>query len=193
MTQLILFFEFFKVGLFCFGGAFGMIPVIKEVVLSHSWMTEPDFYGFLGVCESTPGPIAVNLATYIGLREGGFFGSVLAVSGVVLPSFIIILLIASLLKNLTDNKYFNSVMSGIRPVVAALILYTGISFLFKTVNFTLNQGPADIKCVVIVALIAAVYFFFRLVFRKKLSSVAVIVISAFIGLGVCVLSEALIN
>ena len=63
MIYLTLFLEFFKIGLFCFGGAFGMIPIIKDVVLKYEWMTETDFYSFLGVCESTPGPIAVNLAT----------------------------------------------------------------------------------------------------------------------------------
>ena len=71
MIYLTLFLEFFKIGLFCFGGAFGMIPIIEETVVKHSWLTSIDFYNLGGVCESTPGPIAVNMATYIGSVKGG--------------------------------------------------------------------------------------------------------------------------
>ena len=106
MIYLQLFLEFFKVGLFCFGGAFGMIPLIEETVVNHGWLTEAEFFNLIGVCESTPGPIAVNTATYVGSVMGGPLGSIAATLGVVLPSFLIILLIAAVLKNLTDNKYF---------------------------------------------------------------------------------------
>ena len=101
MIYLLLFWEFFQIGLFCFGGAFGMIPLIEETVVRNGWMTEEAFYSLVGVCESTPGPIAVNMATYIGSTQGGLLGSIVATLGVVLPSFLIILLIAAVLKNLT--------------------------------------------------------------------------------------------
>lgn len=183
MTGLTLFFEFFKVGLFCFGGAFGMIPVIKDVVLSHAWMTKAEFYGFLGVCESTPGPIAVNLATYIGFREGGLPGSVFAVAGVTIPSFVIILLIASVLKSFTENRYFQAVMSGIRPVVAALIIHAGFTFLVSTLGLS-PASEFSLKNAAVILIITAVYTVCRFVFKKKLSSVLIIILSAFLGIAV---------
>ena len=189
MIYLTLFFEFFKIGLFCFGGAFGMIPIIKDVVLKYEWMTETDFYSFLGVCESTPGPIAVNLATYIGSTQGGFFGSLFAVLGVILPSFIVILLIASVLKNFTENKYFKAVMSGIKPVVVALILFTGITFLLETVG--VSYGNVDISAVVLFGLTVGIHLFFTRVLKKKLSSVFLILISAALGIAVGMLEEIL--
>ena len=185
MTELTLFFEFFKIGLFCFGGAFGMIPVIKDTVLSHLWMTESQFYGFLGICESTPGPIAVNLATYIGYGQGGFLGSVLAVFGVTLPSCI---LIAKVLKSFTSNKYVTAAMSGIRPVVAALRVWAGLSFLLSTVSDVSVQG-ADIKKIVIFLTVAIIYFISVFIFKRKLSSVFLIILSAFAGLGICMLFD----
>ena len=189
MIYLTLFLEFFKIGLFCFGGAFGMIPIIKDVVLKYEWMTETDFYSFLGVCESTPGPIAVNLATYIGSTKAGLLGSLLAVLGVVLPSFIVILLIASVLKNFTENKYFKAVMSGIKPVVVALILFTGITFLLETVG--VSYGNVDISAVVLFGLTVGIHLFFTRVLKKKLSSVFLIIISAALGIAVGMLEEIL--
>ncbi len=189
MIYLTLFLEFFKIGLFCFGGAFGMIPIIKDVVLKYEWMTETDFYSFLGVCESTPGPIAVNLATYIGSTKAGLLGSLLAVLGVVLPSFIVILLIASVLKNFTENKYFKAVMSGIKPVVVALILFTGITFLLETVG--VSYGNVDISAVVLFGLTVGIHLFFTRILKKKLSSVFLILISAALGIAVGMLEEIL--
>ena len=99
MQYLYLFLEFFKIGLFTFGGGYAMIPLVKETVLTHNWLTEEQFYNFLGVCESTPGPIAINMATYVGNVQGGILGSLIASIAVILPSFIIILIIAAILKN----------------------------------------------------------------------------------------------
>lgn len=189
MIYVTLFLEFFKIGLFCFGGAFGMIPIIKDVVLKYEWMTEADFYSFIGVCESTPGPIAVNLATYIGSTRAGLLGGFLSVLGVVLPSFIVILLIASVLKNFTENKYFKAVMSGIKPVVVALILYTGITFLLETVG--VSYGKADISSIVLFCLTVGLHFIVTHVFKKKLSSVFLILISAVLGISVGIIENML--
>ena len=104
MIYLYLFLEFFKIGLFTFGGGYAMIPLVEETVLKYGWATENEFYNLIGVCESTPGPIAVNMATYIGSTVGGFFGSLLATLGVILPAFIIMLIISALLKNFSSNK-----------------------------------------------------------------------------------------
>ena len=106
MIYLQLFYEFFKIGLFTFGGGYAMIPLVKDTVITNSWLLENEFYDLLGICESTPGPIAINMATFVGSYQGGILGSAVATLGVVLPSFIIILLVAAILKNFIENKYF---------------------------------------------------------------------------------------
>ena len=103
MIYLTLFIEFFKVGLFSFGGGFGMIPLIQDAVIRHNWMSEDAFYNFIGVCESTPGPIAVNMATYVGYTVGGVPGAIVATIGEVTPSIIVILIVAAMLAKFRDS------------------------------------------------------------------------------------------
>ena len=192
MIYLQLFLEFFKIGLFCFGGAFGMIPLIEETVVTHGWLTEAEFFNLLGVCESTPGPIAVNTATYVGSVMGGPFGSIAATLGVVLPSFLIILLIASVMKNLTDNTYFKGFMKGVKPVVVALILSTGSMLLLKAMGFAgLHAFNVDMVCLVILVLLLGIYFGITCLWKKKLSAVKVILLSAGLGIVVSVVFEAM--
>jgi len=192
MIYFQLFLEFFKIGLFCFGGAFGMIPLIEETVITNGWLTEAEFFNLLGVCESTPGPIAVNTATYVGSVMGGPLGSICATLGVVLPSFLIILLIAAVLKNLTDNKYFKGFMRGVKPVVVALILSTGSMLLLKAIGFTGLQGFwVDMASVVILLLLLAIYFVITCLWKKKLSAVKVILLSAGLGIVVSMVFEAI--
>ncbi|MBQ8799488.1 MAG: chromate transporter [Lachnospiraceae bacterium] len=191
MIYLQLFLEFFKIGLFCFGGAFGMIPLIEETVITHGWLTEAEFFNLLGVCESTPGPIAVNTATYVGSVMGGPLGSIVATLGVVLPSFLIILLIASVMKNLTDNKYFKGFMRGVKPVVVALILSTGSMLLLKAMGFArLHDVRVDAVSVVILVLLLAIYFGITRFWKKKLSAVKVVLLSAALGILVSMVFEA---
>ena len=175
-----LFLEFFKVGLFCFGGAFGMIPLIGETVLSHGWLTENQFYEFIGVCESTPGPIAVNMATYVGACQAGFWGSLAASLGVVLPSFLIILLIASALQNFTSSPYFKGFLKGVKPVIAALILSTGVTLLFGTTG--LSKLQPDWISIGIFATLCGIWFLYPRLTKKKLSSISLILISAVLGI-----------
>ena len=190
MIYLTLFLEFFKVGLFCFGGAFGMIPLIEETVMRYGWLSESEFFDLIGVCESTPGPIAVNMATYIGSVQGGIFGSIAATLGVVMPSFLIILLVASVMKNLTENRVFRGFMQGVKPVIVALILSTGVILLVKAVGAAdLAVSSQDIVPMLIFALLAAVYFGYGRITGKKLSSVLLILISAGLGVAVSLLGE----
>ncbi|MEG1535501.1 MAG: chromate transporter, partial [Clostridia bacterium] len=121
MIMWELFITFFKIGLFTFGGGYAMIPLIKEEVIGHGWLTEKLILDFIGISESTPGPIAVNLATFVGSSQGGFLGAMCATIGVVLPSFIIILIIAAVFKNFSKNKYVAMIMKGIKPVILGLI------------------------------------------------------------------------
>ena len=183
MIWLTLFWEFFQIGLFTFGGGFGMIPLIKERVLEYGWMSEDAFYSLIGVCESTPGPIAVNMATYIGSTQGGILGSIAATLGVVLPSFLIILLIASLLKNMTQNRLFQSFMKGVKPVIIALILSTGIVMLAKAVGWGGGMqfafSPVSAR---VFAVLAVLYILVPRLCKRKLSSVAMICIAAALGI-----------
>jgi chromate transporter len=104
MIYLDLFLGFLKVGCFAFGGAYGAIPLIRDVVMSYGWLNEEMLTYMIAVSESTPGPIMVNLATYIGSSQAGILGAVVATLAVVLPSFLIILLITALLKSVLKNK-----------------------------------------------------------------------------------------
>lgn len=190
MILLTLFFEFFKVGLFCFGGAFGMIPLIGETVLTHGWLSEAQFYDFIGVCESTPGPIAVNMATYVGSTQAGLLGSIAATLGVVTPSFLIILLIASVLKSFTGNPYFKAFLNGVKPIIAALILSTGIMLLLRCIGLTqLGAFQPDWISVSILVILTGIWFGYRHLTGKKLSSVSLILISAALGIVFSLMAE----
>ena len=109
MIYLELFLGFLKVGCFAFGGAYGAIPLIRDVVMSYGWLNDETLSYMIAVSESTPGPIMVNLATYIGSSQAGIWGAVIATTAVVLPSFLIILLVTVLLKTALKNKYIQSV------------------------------------------------------------------------------------
>ena len=183
MIFLELFLSFFKVGLFCFGGGYGMLPLMEETVVAKGWLTAEQFYDFVGVCESTPGPIAVNMATYVGSVTGGPLGSIVATLGTVLPAFIIILIIASILKNFTENKYFKGFLKGVKPVVSALILSTGILLLARSAGFTQwNSLSLDWISIGIFASLCAIWYLYRRVTKKKLSSISLILISAVLGI-----------
>ena len=184
MIYFQLFYEFFMIGLFTFGGGYAMIPLVKETVINNNWLSEADFYGFIGVCESTPGPVAINMATYIGSIQGGLFGSICATLGVVLPSLLIILLVASILNKFTDNKYFKSFIKGVKPVVVALILSTGLLLLVECIGINLEKMTFDFKMIsaIIFVIIASLYLIVLKVFKKKLSSIYLIIISAILGI-----------
>ena len=127
MIYLQLFFSFLMIGTVSFGGGYGMISLIRETVLSYGWLSEEEFLNFIAVSESTPGPLAVNMATFIGSSQVGILGSFFATLGVVMPSFFIILLIAALLKNFMKYAGVQAFLSGIRPCVVAMILSTAVT------------------------------------------------------------------
>lgn len=184
MIYLQLFYEFFIIGLFTFGGGYAMIPLIQDVVVKNEWLTIEEFYNFIGICESTPGPIAVNMATYVGSTQGGILGSVCATLGVVLPSFIIILLIAAVLNKLTSNKYFKNFIKGVRPVIVSLILFAGIKLLIKCIGIDIHTLKVSFSYIslIIFGLIIGIYLLITKVFKKKLSAIYIILISAVFGI-----------
>ena len=126
MILLDLFLTFLLIGAVSFGGGYGMISLVREQVLAHGWLTESEFLDMIAVSESTPGQLAVNMATFIGSSQAGFPGALVATLGVVLPAFLIILLIAAVLKNLLRYRGVEAFLSGVRPTVVGLILGTAV-------------------------------------------------------------------
>ena len=185
MIYFQLFLTFFKIGLVSFGGGYGMISLIREEVLSFGWLTEEDFLSFLAVSESTPGPIAINMATFIGSSQAGIFGSFMATLGVILPSFIIILLIVIFINNLLKYASVNAVLLGIRPAVIGLIITTAITLLISSVLGVSNFGDAlvfDWKGLIILCLLFILSFTYKKIRKKKFSPIILIVISGVLGL-----------
>ena len=185
MNLLSLFLTFLKVGAVSFGGGYGMISLLKEEVLAHGWLTEGEFLNFIAVSESTPGPIAVNMATFIGSSQSGAVGAALATLGVVLPSFLIILLIAAILKNLIKYAGVQAFLTGIRPCIAGLILATAATMLLSVltgIGTVKSTFSPDWRSALIFALIAGTAFFFKKKKKKGISPILLILISA--GLGI---------
>ncbi|NLW60687.1 MAG: chromate transporter [Firmicutes bacterium] len=117
-----LFFTFFKIGAFTFGGGYAMLPLIQDAVIyKHGWLTQQEFLEVIAIAEMTPGPIAVNTATFVGYRTAGLLGSTFATLGVVLPSFLIILVIARFFGGLTDLPWAKGFFTGVKPAVIGLI------------------------------------------------------------------------
>ena len=193
MIYWYLFIEFLKIGLFTFGGGYAMLPLIKEVVLKYSWLTEEQFFDFIGVCESTPGPVAINMATYIGSMQGGFLGSLIATFAVVLPSFIIILLVASILKKFINNRFFQQALLGIKAVIIGLIFSTGITLLIKLLGFeSLTVFNFNFSSLIILLFLFILYTLFYKIKKVKINAIALILTSAGLGIIVCTIFEKFI-
>ena len=189
MIYLSLFLTFFEIGLFTFGGGYAMISLIREKTLALGWLTEEELLNMIAVSESTPGPIAVNMATFVGSTQGGILGSLAATLGVILPSFIIILLISALIRSFLKYKGVQAFLGGVRPCVVALILATAITMLLSTLLgiTTVNGGFApDVRGILILAILVAIALIFQKIKRRKPSPILMILISA--GLGMLIYS-----
>ena len=176
MSFLILFLTFFKIGAFTFGGGYAMIPLIqREIVEKHGWMTDEDILDIFAIAESTPGPIAINSATFVGFRTAGFWGAALATTGVVLPSFVVILLISFLLTGFADIPAVQYAFFGIRAGVLAL--------LFKALWSMYKKSPKGWAAYVVMA------GAFVLTAFCKVNVLIVIIACAAFGLGTTWLAE----
>ena len=182
MIYFDLLIGFLKVGLFAFGGAYGAIPLIRDVVLSYGWIEEEMLTYMIAVSESTPGPIMVNLATYVGSSQAGFWGALIATTAVVLPSFIIILLIMVLLKKLLKNPYVQAILRGLKPCIIGIILATGVYMILQHSVGTVTRLKINMTAILMTIALAAVYFGSRKVLKKRLSPIALIGISALAGI-----------
>lgn len=185
MIYIELFLTFLQIGAFSFGGGYGMISLIREKVLLYGWLNEDELLNMIAVAESTPGPIAVNMATFVGSQQGGIAGALIATLGVVLPSFLIILIIAALLKNLIKYAGVKAFLSGIRPCVAGLILATAVIMLLSAATGIKQAGSTpsfDFKGIIIFVLLTGITLFSEFVLKKKPQPILMILISACLGL-----------
>ena len=182
MIYLELFFGFLKVGLFTFGGGYAAIPIIRETVLAHSWMSDDTLSSLIAVSESTPGPIIVNLATFVGAQKAGVAGAICATFAVVLPAFIVILLLMKLLKNAMKKPAVKSAVDTMRPCVTGMILATGVFMAVE--NIFLKQPSTDIIFLVLSAVLAFIYFGSKKAFKKGVSPIMLIIISGVAGVAI---------
>ncbi|MGL5066598.1 MAG: chromate transporter [Sarcina sp.] len=170
MMELInLFLTFLKIGMFGFGGGYAMIPFIeREVVINNTWITDVEFLDIIGISQMTPGPVAINTATFVGFRVNGIVGALVATFGVVIFSFIAVIFISKSMDKFKDNKYLNGVFAGLKPVLIALIISAFVSLA--------KDSYTDIRSIIISVITLS------LLLSKKIHPILVIIFSAVMGI-----------
>jgi chromate transporter len=184
--RLNLFLTMLKIGLFTFGGGYAMIALLEnEFVSNKKWIDKDEFLDMVAIAESTPGPIAVNMATFVGSAQGGALGALAATLGVVLPSFVIILIIAAVLRNLLRYPAVKAVLAGIRPAVVGLILATALTLLTSellSLDIEAKQIHPDVRGEIIFAVLIGSMLGSKRLLKKKLSPILMILLSAGLGM-----------
>lgn len=183
MILLELYFEFFKIGLFAVGGGLATLPFLYELADTKGWIQIGDIADMVAVSESTPGPLGINMATYVGYTTGGLLGGIIAVLGIITPSVIIIMIIASFIRKFRESKTVENIFYGLRPTATALIAVAGFE-VFKMIAFratelhTISRLLENLRygTILILALLSV------LIFRTKWHPVFYILISAVIGI-----------
>ena len=185
MQLLSLFLTFFKIGLFTIGGGYAMIPLIQRDVVANGWLTQQQLVDFIAVSESTPGPFAINIATFVGMKTNGVLGALMTTLGVILPSFIIILVIAKYFMTFRENRYVQAALAGLRPTVIGLIAAAAVTIgisTFTTTSIDLQNIGAffadgiDYKGLILFVIL------FALSRWKKLSPILIILSAGGLGL-----------
>ncbi len=184
MIYVELLTGFLTVGLFSFGGAYAAIPLIRDIVLSYGWLDDEALTNMIAISESTPGPIMVNLATYVGSSKAGILGGILATTAVVLPAFFIILMIMILMRKALGNKYVQAVLRGLKPCIAGIIAAMGAYMILKNMLSPLFEETADMWPLILTFVLVLLYFGSRKVMKKKMTPIMLIVISAALGIAV---------
>ena len=186
MIYFQLFLTFLKVGAFAFGGGYAMLSLIGDSVPKYGWMTEEELLNFVGVETVIPGPIAVNMATYIGYEQGGFLGALLATIGVVLPSFIIILTVAACIKNLLKYPPVKTFIASMRPALGGLIVSVAVTMalaVFLSIdNVSTINLSFDPRTLVVLAVVIAIPIIWKRIKKKEFSSILLVVISGIVGM-----------
>ena len=179
MIFLKLFWEFFKVSSFTFGGAYGAIPLIRDMVLTNGWLSDQRLSYMIAVSESTPGPIMVNLATYIGSDQAGFWGAAVATFAVVLPAFLAILLVTGLLRSIIRHPAVQAVLGGLTPCVVGIVAATGLCMTAEN----LFPGPGiSWQAVAVAGALTGAIVLWPKIRGKKLSPITLILLSALLGI-----------
>lgn len=173
-TLLIMFLEFFKTGLFAVGGGLATIPFLMDMSDKYGWFSQSELANMIAVAESTPGPIGVNTATYAGVTTYGIGGGIIATLGLVLPSYIVIVIVSKILEKFRENKLTQNLFYGLRPTVAGLITVAAYTLLETTVfpGMILN----------IKALVMLLVFTLFVLSYKKLNPIVVIILGAILGI-----------
>ena len=181
-----LFYTFFLIGLFTFGGGYAMIPMIQEQVVSKGWITESSLTDFIAVSEATPGPFAINISTFVGNSVGGVFGAICSTIGVILPSLIVIIIIAMIMKKFMKNKYVQGALKGVRPVVLALILSTAIVLFIKVIFFKssslTSEFEFDLRSFTLLIILSSMLVIYKKVKKKNLGAIKLLGLSALLGI-----------
>lgn len=185
MIYLELFWTFFKIGACTFGGGLAMLRVAQEQVLQRGWMQESEIVDFVALSESTPGPFAINMATYVGASQGNVLGAICATFGVVLPSFIVILLVAQFYKQFKNSNIVKGLMTGLKPAAIGLI-FSAVVTMSVTVFFPVSISLSTFKTTefyvsAAIFLISIFLVFFK---PKKLKLPPVLIICIAAGLGI---------
>ncbi len=181
MILLELLLGFLWIGCFSFGGAYGAIPLIRELVLSYGWIEEEKLSYMIAVSESTPGPIMVNLATYIGSTKAGVPGAIIATAAVILPAFLIVIVLMTLLKKLIGNGLFHATLGALKDCVTGIVLATGAYMILVNCIGSVNSVSADYSAIIMTVALGAVYFVSKKVIRNGISPIILICIAGIAG------------
>lgn len=183
MIYFLLFFEFFKTGLFAVGGGLATLPFLYDISAKYGWFSNAQLIDMLAISESTPGPIGVNMATYAGFTTAGFFGSIIATLGLVTPSVIVILIIAKILEKFEDSVYVKASFTALRPCVCALICGAALEiFRVSLVDLSKFSGISSILSIINVksVVLFALVLFFTNKFKKH--PIFYIIAAAIVGI-----------
>jgi chromate transporter len=181
MILFELLLGFLWIGCFSFGGAYGAIPLIREVVLSYGWIEEEKLSYMIAVSESTPGPIMVNLATYIGSTKAGVPGAIIATAAVILPAFLIVIVLMTLLKKLIGNGMFRATLGALKACVTGIVLATGAYMILINCIGSVNSVSVDYSAIIMTAALGAVYFVSKKMIKNGISPIILICIAGIAG------------
>jgi len=179
-----LFIAFFQIGLFTIGGGYAMIPLITEMVVDKGWATEAALIDYIAVAESTPGPFALNTSTFIGMNQFGVLGAIVAALGLILPSFIIILIIAKFFMKFVEYKGVTAALTGLKPAVIGLMSAAVISIAITAFDIKIDFDANILNLSLLEISIFAFVFGLSMIKKLKLDSYKIIVISAVLGIAV---------
>jgi chromate transporter len=181
MILLDLFFSFFRIGLFTFGGGYAMIPLLEQEAINRGWLTASEFTDIIAISNITPGPLAVNMATFVGFQQASVLGAFIATVGVSMPSLILVIIVMRFLHHFKENKYIDWCLFGIRAAVAGLVITACVNIalpLFLTPDTSLTTHFIGINYLAILFFIMALVCFYR----NAIKPIPMIIMSGFLGI-----------